>query len=165
MASLSSNRPLVHKALFGLSQALNFRRASRVDTGTVGQGMLETVANVIQHRTIGLQQTPDGRPLPRLKRKTIERKKEAGLDLRILVETGEMTSEPAILGRTTITSNVATMTAGVSEAVQWKVEFAEEGGDKRPVRHFFEEGKDGEMFRDIYMEKVLAQSVKDAENA
>jgi len=165
MASVSSNRPIVNNALISLSQALNFRRATRGGPGTVGQGMLDTVADAIEQRTVVRQQDPDGRPLPPLKARTIQRKKEAGLDSRILVETGEMTSPPAILGRTTITGNTATMTAGVSEFVQQKIEWAEEGSQNRPVRHFFEEGKDGEMFRDLYVGKVLDQSVTDAENA
>ena len=129
----------------------------------LGDELLETVAGAIENRTVNRQQQADGSPLPRLKPRTIARKIAKGMDTRILIETHEMLSAQEILGQTTVTANTATMAGGTDDTVKFKIEQAEEGAANRPIRHFYEAGKDGEQAVDVLIEESLNASVKAAE--
>ena len=163
MASITSNRTVVTRALFGLSQAMNLRRNIPGRSKRLGDELLETVAGAIEDRTVNRQLQPDGSPLPRLRPRTIARKIARGLDTRILIETHEMLSMTEIMGRTDVAGNMASMTGGTDDDVRFKIEKAEEGGANRPARHFYEAGKDGEKVVDVLIEETLAAAVKAAE--
>jgi hypothetical protein len=166
MASIKSNKPAVLSALSGLSQAMNLRRPIAGRKRRLGDELLDTTAAVISARTAEGQQQPDGSPLPRLKPQTVTRKARRGLDTRILVATGEMLDPREVLGRTTVTSNVASMSPGLSGEVAARVGYAEEGSANRPVRHFYDPGKAGETAVDELIEgEVIPAAVRAAEQA
>ena len=164
MASVTSNKTNLFRAVFGLSQAMNLRR--RFGAGSrLGDELIDAAAAAIEDRTANRQQGPDGRPLPRLRPRTIARKRARGLDTRILIETHEMLDFAQVRGKTVVTSNVAAMTAGLDTYTQFKVEQAEEGAPNRPKRHFYDLGRDGEKAVDALLGEVTTRAILDAERA
>lgn len=165
MATITSNKPAVAKALFGLSQTFNLRRKPRGGKKRVGDELIDTAAGAIEDRSVNKQLRPGGGHWAPLKESTKERKARLGLDPRINIETHEMLDLEQIRGRTVVTSAVAVMAAGLDEATQAKVEFAEEGGPNRPARPFYDLGDDGEKAVDTLCNEIRDQAVIDAENA
>lgn len=169
MARSESNSPAVIRAVAGLADALNLRR--RTEMGQrLGDELIDTAALVIEDRTVNRQQDSRGRQLKPLKHRTVKRKREAGLDPRILVETHTMLDIDQIRGRTSVTANTAVTLAGIDEETQKKVEWAEEG-DMRPTkeggpirakRPFEDLGKDGEAAIDSVIDETIDAAARKA---
>lgn len=164
MASITSNREAVIRALSGLAQAMNFRRRPG-GYRTLGDTIARTTAETIIERTVGRQQTPSGAPLAKLKPSTVSRKRRLGLDPRILVATHKMMEYHQVLGRVVVTRNVVVMSAGLDEDVRQKVAWATEGSvkRKRKKRPFYELGADGEKEVGAVLNEAREMAVLEAE--
>lgn len=163
MATITSNRIQVSKALLGLSQAFSLRRPIAGSKRRLGEELIDTAAGAIVNRTVGKQQDPDGSPLARLRPRTIERKRRLGYDTRILIETHTMLDFEQVRGKTSITANAATMQAGLDEETQAKAEYAHEGAANRAKRPFYDLGKDGEAATDVLFHEVIDAAIDQAE--
>lgn len=163
MASISSNRPNVAKALFALSQTFNLRRRAPGGNKTLGAELIDTATVAIEQRSVVKQADPDGNPWAKLKPAYKGWKARHGFSTRINVKTGEMLDPRQIAGQTVVTSNTASMTAGLDAETKTKVAAAEEGGKLRPKRPFMDLGKDGEKAVDMLSVETINATVKQAE--
>jgi len=127
--------------------------------------LIDAVTGAIENRTVGKQQDPTGARLAPLKQRTKDRKARLGLDPRILIETHEMLGFEQIRGEVVITSNTASMTAGLDDETRLKVEYAHEGSPNRAKREFMDLGNDGEKAQDEWADETIDQSVADAYSA
>lgn len=163
MATVTSNRIQVAKALLGLGTTFSLRRRWRGGKNRLGDDLIDAAAVAITERTVRGQADPGGRPLVRLKPRTVRRKARLGLDTRILIETHEMLDLQQVRGQTSVTSDTAVMRAGLDEETRAKVEFAHEGGPNRPPRPFYDLGKEGQAAADVLFMEVVDDAVKTAE--
>lgn len=139
----TSNLPEIRRTVRALGQTLNLRR--RAPGGRLGDILVTRVAEAIVYRSLSAQTDPTGRLWARLSRRWLAYKARHGFSLLRNVMTEEMLTVEQVRGHVTVSSHLATMTAGLDSFVQMKVSAAEQGGPARPARPFMDIGKEGEQ--------------------
>lgn len=163
MARVTSNLPEIRRVLAELGQILNFRRRLAGSGRRIGEEILDVIAVAIEERTIRRQQDPSGRPLARLRPRTVARKVRLGYPLTIGVERHEMLNLDEIRGDQVVTDKVASMTYGHEPSQRAKAEwFQDPSNPNQADRPFYDVGKDGEKLVDSYIEdEVIERRIKE----
>ena len=156
----TSNLTEIRRTVGGLGQTLNLRRRSH--GGRLGDVLTTRVAEAIVYRSMAKQTDPGGRLWKRLSRRYLQWKIKHGYSPLRNVMTEEMMTVEQVRGHVTITANLATMTAGLDEFVQQKVEWAEEGQPEknRPKRPFMDLGKEGEQAVDEVVTTAIDEHLR-----
>lgn len=163
MARVTSNLPEIRRTIAELGQIMNFRRRQASSGRRVGEEILDVVALVIDDRTINKQQDPSGKPLARLKPRTLARKRRLGYPSTIGVEEHKMLDLDQISGERVVTDKVASMTYGRTADQRAKAEwFQDPSNPNQAPREFYDVGKDGEKLVDRYIdEEVIQRRIKE----
>lgn len=162
MAGISSNRPAVARALFGLSQALNLRSRPAGGNRRLGEELVDAAAAAIRERSVTGQKDPDGNPWRRLSPRYLRRKLAEGYPATIGIRTGEMMDPEQVRGRVVVTASTASMTAGLDAETQQKDEWFQDGRRPRP---FYDLGKEGQAAVDLVITEAIDAAVTAAEQA
>lgn len=124
--------------------------------------MIDAATGVIVERTVRRQSEPSGAPLKPLSRRYRLRKLAQGYPGIISVRTGEMMDPEQVRGRTVVTDNAASMSAGLDDETIQKVAWFQEGPKPRP---FYDLGKDGEAAVDTVCLESREQALREAYDA
>jgi hypothetical protein len=159
MARVKSNLQSVKVGLTAVAGALDPTR--KIPGGRrLGDEIAEVMASGIRERTVTRQLDADGNRLAKLSRRTLIEKARRGQPETILVATGDMLSLPQIMGVPHVNSKSVTIFPGLDEEDRLKVQYAEDGSDNRPERHFIGIDRETEADIDAVNEEALAKTIR-----
>jgi len=158
MATVKSNYPEIARGMDELRGAFNMHSRGRYRT--LGDDLLDVLAQAIFDQTVNYQRDPDNTHFRPLAPSTLARKRRLGYPDTIGVETGEMLSMPQLTGQRTITPRMASVVYGENESARQKAEWFQEGRKgKQPARRFFEINPLFEKDMETLIDEVLDLAV------